>query len=273
MFTIASGIVGQTRYLFFLKANLTWVPHKNLRDNIGKGVFQIHRLLQKNAAIFPSGYKTVVSNFKQLSEKIRSRPETVKFGNFRLEIEFKKGWYKKFTPQELANELSRLDIKPPGGIYLDLHSTYNEKSSSTPFRLLVDPARPRRLLGDTEVRLSYNDLVTIPKYGLITPFHFSIRQMLYTGVVGMDISTAFRTIKHSDATMLHNLTVFYEGHEGQPLLTPEGAKVVNGEPVITTYAFANLLFGIKDSPSLLGLALSQAVSAWKKHEDPEIRGH
>ena len=271
MFTIASGIVGQTRYFFFLKANLTWVPHKNLRDNIGKGVFQIHRLLQKNAAIFPSGYKTVVSNFKQLSEKIRSRPETVKFGNFRLEIEFKKGWYKKFTPQELANELSRLDIKPPGGIYLDLHSTYNEKSSSTPFRLLVDPARPRRLLGDTEVRQSYNDLVTIPKYGLITPFHFSVRQMLYTGVIGMDISTAFRTIKHSDATMLHNLTVFYEGNDGQPLLTPEGAKVVNGEPLITTYAFANLLFGIKDSPSLLGLALSQAVIAWEKHEDPEIK--
>ena len=234
-------------------------------------MFQIHRLLHKKASIFPSGYKSVVDNFMRLSEKIKNRPETVKFGNFRLEVEFKKGWYKKFTPQELNDELSRLDIKPPGGIYLDLHCTYNENSGSTPFRLLVDPARSRGLLGDTEIRQTYNDLVTIPKYGLISPFHFSVRQMLYTGVVGMDISTAFRTIQHSDATMLHNLTVFYEGENGQPLLTSAGAKIVNGQPLITTYAFANLLFGIKDAPSLLGLALSQAVKVWQQHERPHIR--
>ena len=239
-----------------------------MAGKVGKGVFQIHRLLQKRAAIFPNGYKTVTENFLRLSKLIQKRPETAKFGNFRLELEYNKGWYKKYTPQELANNLLRLDVKPPGGIYLDLHCTYNENSNSTPFRLLVDPKRPRWLLGDVEARCSYNDLVTIPKYGLISPFQFNTRQMLYAGVAGMDISTAFRTIQHSEATMLHNLTVFYEGKNGQPLLTPDQAKIdENGEPVLTTYAFASLLFGIKDAPSLLGIALGQAVAVWTKYED------
>ena len=207
-----------------------------------------------------------MDNFLRLSKLIQQRPETAKFGNYRLEVEYNKGWYRKYTPQELADELKRLDVVPENGIYLDLHCTYNENSSSTPFRLLVDPARYRWLLGDTEAKCSYNELISIPKYGLISPFQFSMRQMLYAGVAGMDISTAFRTIQHSETTMLHNLTIFYEGKQGQPLLTPEEAKLENGKPVLTTYAFASLLFGCRDAPSLLGIALTQAVTVWKKHE-------
>ena len=249
-----------------------WIPHTKLEGKIGKGVFQINRLLQKKAALFPSGYNSVKDNFLRMSKIIQQRPETAKFGNYRLELEYNKGWYRKYTPAELAEELLRLKIKPPGGIYLDLHSTYNEKSSSTPFRLLVDPKRCRFLLDEnSETKCSYNDLVTIPKYGLITPFQFSIRQMLYSGISGLDISTAFRTIQHSEATMLHNLTVFYEGKSGQPLLTPDQARMEKGQPVLSTYAFASLLFGIKDAPSLLGIALGQAVAVWTKHEDEKIR--
>ena len=266
MFKGTTTTFGQSGYLFFLKTNLTFKPHTNSEGKLGFGVFEINRLLHKKAAFFPSGYTGVLKNFLRLSKKVESQPETVKFANHRLEAEYRKGWYKKYTPQELEHDLKELKIQPPDGIYLDLHAVYNTKSSSTPYRLLVDPARVRNLLESKGSKCSYNDLVSIPKYGLISPYTFSLKQILYSQIVGMDISTAFRTIRHSRETMLHNLTIFYEGENGQPLLTSEGAKVVNGKPVLTTYAFAHLLFGIKDSPALLGLSLSKAVEVWRLHE-------
>ena len=98
---------------------------------------------------------------------------------------------------------------------------HNPKSESTPARNLQDPSRGRPLKGRfSGTRLNINQLIRVPNYTLITPLEFGVLQSFLPVLLGADLATAFRAIGHSLRTSLQNLTVFYEGLNGQPLMTP-----------------------------------------------------
>ena len=144
-------------------------------------------------------------------------------------------------------------------------------SSSTPARILVDPSPARPLQEPYRgTKLSYNQLISVPNYVLITPLDFSLLQTFLPVLVGADIKTAFRAIAFSEATTLQNLTLFYVGKNGQPLVTPEMARRDSqGQPLIGVYGFNNMLFGQTDAPSILGIALTQCVRQWLTHGPKE----
>ena len=138
--------------------------------------------------------------------------------------------------------------------------------------MLVDPSRTRHLQGKyANSKLSYNELISVPNYTPITPLEFGVLQTFLPVLVGADVKTAFRSISFSPATSLQNLTVFYEGLDGQPLMTPEGAKRDElGNPILAIYAFKQMLFGQTDSPAVLGICLQQCVRVWKENAAPNV---
>lgn len=258
-------ILGKREEECFMGSQLYWEPH-NSSTKIGKGQFVLNRTLDKKARFFPSGKESVTNNFLRLERKLAKSPATRQFLNFNMEQEWRAGQYRKISEAELAQELMESKVVPATGIWIDVSFTYNVKSQSTPARLLVDPARKRYLLDHKGCLMSYNELIANPRYPLITPLEFGIRQTLSPLILGMDVAKAFRAIKLSQTTQLQNLTIFYEGEQGQPLISREGAKIVNGQPKLATYAFVTQLFGETDSPSVLGLSLKRAVQKWQKHE-------
>ena len=99
--------------------------------------------------------------------------------------------------------------------------------------------------------MSYNDLMTMPNYILITPLEFGLQQTFTPILMAGDIGEAFRQVGFSVATSLQNLTWFWVGLKGQPLITPDNAlKDEFGKPIMAVYAFTQMLFGQKDSPSV-----------------------
>ena len=261
-------------YIFRRRANasylvrqLKWVPWDKARPSQG-GRFVLNRELSEKVKYFPSGSGAAKANLERLIGRLRNCPYSLQALNHGLEKDYKAGFYTMYTPEELSAALSDHGTTPREGLFLPLLFVYNSKSGSTPIRLLIDPSRKVKVWNGEGrcAMLSYNELISIPNYTLITPLEFGLQQTFLPKIIGMDIAAAFRGISLSRPTSLQNLTWFYRGPQNQPLMTPEGAmRDRQGNALMAVYAFDQLLFGQADAPSVLGISVDQCPDKWEQY--------
>ena len=234
----------------YLVRQLTWAPWEAKAPWKG-GRFVLNRELSEKAKFFPSGSRSAMDNLKRLENKLKGCPKSLQALNHSLEKDFRSGFYTMYTPEELEQALRKHATVPREGLFLPLLFVYNQKSGSTPIRMCIDPSRKVRVKNAAGkiIFMSYNELISIPNYTLITPLEFGLQQTFLPHIDGMDIAAAFRGVSLSGATSMHNLTWFWRGPQNQPLMTPEGAMRDRfGNPMAAIYAFDQLLFGQADAP-------------------------
>ena len=78
------------------------------------------RQLSEKADNFPAGYETVKDSFLRLQTKLARQPFTAQFINWRLEKEFRSGYYEKYDPADLAEACEKTGVRPSTGIYLHI---------------------------------------------------------------------------------------------------------------------------------------------------------
>ena len=169
--------------LSYLTKQLTWQPWG--ADPTQGGHFVLDRELSEKADYFPDGYESVKENFMRLQARLQKEPLTAQFLNWRLEREYQSGYFRKYSPEELQEDLQRSGVRPKTGIYLPMTYVHNPKSESTPARNLQDPSRGRPLKGRfSGTRLNINQLIRVPNYTLITPLEFGVLQSFLPVLLG-----------------------------------------------------------------------------------------
>merc|ERR1712020_106751 len=80
----------------YLTKQLKWVLWGEDRSKGGR--FVLDRQLSSKADNFPAGYESVKESFLRLQSKLAKQPKTAQFINWRLEKEFRSGYYEKLEP-------------------------------------------------------------------------------------------------------------------------------------------------------------------------------